>query len=458
MNKRMQKRNWFGIILAVCLITLLPAGAVYAADFSHDGVVGSDEVIEDDVFLSSDRCMMDGTVDGNLLATCQTITINGTVTGDAFLFAQTIEISSTASVSGNLFAFGENVEMDGAVSGSMASAGAVITLPENASVGRNLYFAGYEGNIAKGASIGMDMYGGARQIIMSGSVARGLNVGVSAFELRGSIGRNAAVHTSNEQDDMSAYSSWTPYVTEHLSSGIRFYTGASVGNDLTYYSLENVDSQLEKYVEGTVNFERVNITQQSTSRNYISRTWMKDGMTQFRLVGTFSSLITIFVLGALAFWLLKKQVEIVKEKGMTFPGKAFGWGFVTILVGFMALFLIPITFILLGILVGMVSLGGLLYTWYGVLGLAIALAFALFFLVVFTLSKVVAAYIMGSWLMNDVFKTKTQNRWIDLLVGSLFYVLLCAIPYIGWLIGLVASLYGTGALFIAYTKVEKKKE
>jgi len=447
-----------GIILAVCLITLLPAGAVYAADFSQDGTVDSGEVIEDDVFLSSDRCTMDGTIDGNLVATCQTITINGTVTGDAFLFAQTIEIGSTATVSGNLFAFAESVEMDGTVSGSMASAGAAIIFPENASVGRNLYFAGYEGNIAKGASIGMDMYGGARQIIMNGSVARDLNVGVSAFELRGSVGRNAAIHTSNEQDDVAAYSSWNAYVSEHLSSGIRFYTGASVGNDLTYYSLENVDSQLQKYVKGTVHFEQMTAAQQSTSRNFTNRFWMSDGVAQFRLAGTFSSLITIYVLGALAFWLLKKQVAVVKEKGMAFPGKAFGWGFVAILVGFMALFLIPVTFILLGILVGIVSLGGLLYTWYGVLGLAIALAFALFFLVVFTLSKVVAAYIMGAWLMNDVFKTKTQNRWIDLLVGSLFYVILSAIPYIGWLFSLTASLYGTGALFIACTNVEKKKE
>lgn len=459
MNKKSVQRKWIGIILAVCLITLLPVGAVQAADFSHEGVVGSDEVIEDDVFLSSDRCTVDGVIDGNLVATCQTITINGTVTGDAFLFAQTIEMGESAVVNGNLFAFGQSVEMNGDVTGSMASAGETIFLPGNASVGRNLYFAGYEGKIEKGASIGMDLFGAARQILMSGSVARDLTMGGAAFELRGSIGRNAAIYQGNDQeaDDVTVYSPWMTYIPESISSGIRFYEGASVGNDLTYSALENVDSQLQKYVKGTINFEQVTTTSQSSPSRFTDRMWMRDGFRQFRLTNAFSSLITIFALGAVAFWLLKKQVVVVKEKGMAFPGKAFGWGFVAILVGFMALLLIPITFILLGILVGMVSLGGLLFTWYGVLGLTIALAFALFILVVFTLSKIVAAYVFGAWLMKDVFKTKTQNRWIDLLVGSLFYVILCAIPYIGWLFSFAASLYGTGVLFIACTNVEKKK-
>jgi hypothetical protein len=123
----------------------------------------------------------------------------------------------------------------------------------------------------------------------------------------------------------------------------------------------------------------------------------------------------------------------------------------------MGLILIPGTFILIGILLGVISLGGLLFAWYGVIGAALVLVFVLFLFVVFTLSKVVAAYTFGYWLMKDVFKAKTQNRWIDLLVGVLFYVILRAIPYVGWAIGLAASLYGTGTIFMRITKVDKKK-
>ena len=458
MNNKLNQRKWIGIILAVCLITLLPVSAVHAADFSQDGVVKAGEVVDDDVFLSSDQCTMDGTINGNLVATCQSITVNGTVTGDAFLFAQTITLGDSAAINGNLFAFGQIVEMDGDVSGSMASAGASILLAEDASVGRNLYFSGYEGKIEEGATIGMDLFGGARQIIMNGSVDRDLTVGMAAFELRGNIGRNASIQLENNQEDVTAYSPWMSSLPQNIAAGIRFYEGASVGSNLTYSAVENLNTQFDKYVKGTVVFNQVTTTQKNTNQNFTDQIWTRNNPNQFRFVGAFSSLITIFALGAVAFWLVKKQVEKVKESGMAFPGKAFGWGFVVILVGFMALLLVPITFILLGILVGVVSLGGLLFTWYGVLGLVMALAFALFFLVVFTVSKVIAAYVFGAWLMKDIFRTKAQNRWIDLLVGVLFYEILCAIPYIGWLISFAASLYGTGTLFIACTKVEKKKE
>ncbi len=462
MLKKLTMKRWTGVILAVCVVALLPAGAVHAADFSHNGIVDAGEVIEDDVFLSSEQCEMNGTINGNLVATCQHITVNGTVTGDAFLFAETITVGDTAKVEGNLFAFGANVKIDGNVSGSAASAGESVLLDSAAVVGRNLYFAGYEGKIEEGASVGVDVFGGANQIIMNGTVARDLTVGVNAFELRGSIGRNASIQVgmNSENVDASIYSPWANYYPESLPAGMRFYEGASIGNNLTYSATENLDSQVQDYVQGKIVFNQITATNTNLgkTRTYTGNAWLSNDFSHFRVASTFSRMITYFALGALAFWLAKKQVVRVQESGKAFPLKAFGWGFIVILVGMMGLILVPGTFILLGILLGVISLGGLLFTWYGVVGLIIALVFALFFLVVFTLSKVVAAYVFGSWLMQDVFKTKTQSRWIDLLIGVLFYVVLRAIPFVGWLVGLAASLYGTGTLLIAFSRVEKKKE
>ncbi|MHB8806912.1 MAG: bactofilin family protein [Anaerolineaceae bacterium] len=462
MIKKLSKKKIAGIMLVVCLIALLPAGAVHAADFSHDGIVEAGDVIEDDVFLSSEQCEMNGTINGNLVATCQHITMNGTVTGDAFLFAETITVCDAAKVDGNLFAFGADVKIAGNVSGSAVSAGESVLLDDTAVVGRNLYFAGYQGKIEEGAAIGMDVYGGANQIIMNGTVARDLTAGVNAFELRGSIGRDASIQlgTGNENIDTSVYSAGMNYYPESIPSGLRFYEGASVGNNLTYEATENMDAQLQDYVQGKIVFNQITAADNNLGRTgtYTGNAWLSDDFSHFRVASSFSRMISYFALGALAFWLAKKQVVRVRENGIAFPGKAFGWGFIVILVGMMSLILVPGTFILLGILLGVISLGGLLFTWYGVVGLIIALVFALFFLVVFTLSKVVAAYVFGSWLMQDVFKTKTQNRWIDLLIGVLFYVILRAIPFVGWAVGLAASLYGTGTLLIAFSRIEKKKE
>lgn len=464
MVKKIFKKKITGILLLVLMLVLVPVSAVYAADFNHDGSVGSNEVIDDDVFLSGERCSMDGAVNGNLVATCQTIDLTGTVSGDAMLFAERVIVGKNAVVSGNLFAFAASVDIDGTVSGSLASAASMIVLDRNAAVARNAYLGSYESVLETGSSVGMDFFAGAYQVIVNGDVARDLTVGANALELRGNVGRNALVELGTEDQDISTYTGYMPgvqYVNESIPAGLRIYDGAHVGNNLTYRSQLNMGTEFDQFVGGKVVFEQLALPDTTTSQrrgNFSPRNWVMGDFSQFRLTSTFSRLITYFALGALAFWLFKKQSTAIRDTGYAYPLKAFGWGFLTILIGFMGILLVPITFIMLGILVGVVSLGGLLFTWYGVLGTIIVLAFVLFLFVVFTLSKVIAAYELGYWLMKDVFKSKTQSRWLDLLVGVLVYIILRAIPYIGWLIGFAASLYGTGVLFVKLTNVEKRKE
>jgi len=460
---KMFNKKTAGILLLVGMLVLVPVSAVHAADFKHDGSVGSDEVIDDDVFLSGERCSMNGTVNGNLLAACQSINLNGTVSGDAMLFAEKVIVGKDAVISGNLFAFAASVDIDGTVSGSLASAASTILLDQDSTVARNAYLASYESKLESGSSVGMDLFAGAYQVIVNGDVARDLTVGANALELRGTVGRNALVELGSEDEDVSTYTASMPgtqYVTESIPAGLRIYDGAHIGNDLTYKSQQNVDAQVEPFVGGKVVFEQLSYPDAANNQHGIfsPRNWVVGDFSQFRLTSAFSRLITYFALGALAFWLFGKQATAVRDTGYAYPLKAFGWGFVTILIGFMGILLVPITFIMLGVLVGVISLGGLLFTWYGVLGTIIVLVFMLFFFVVFTLSKVIAAYELGYWLMKDVFKSKMYSRWLDLLVGVLIYVILCAIPYVGWVVGFAASLYGSGVLFIKFTNVEKRKQ
>lgn len=450
------------VAAAACLLALVPVGVVQAADFSHDSTVNSGETIEDDVFLSGEHCRMDGTVDGNLVAGCQSIEVTGSVTGDAFLFAETVVVDEEAVIDGNLFAFAADVEINGTVNGSFAGAAASITLAENSHIARNAYFAGYQGKLEQGALVGMDTYGGAKQIIMNGNIARDLTVGVNALEMSGTVGRNAKIVLSSE-DESAGFDTIQPpygqYIPDEIPAGIRFSNGALVEGDLTYESASNIDSQLDKYVAGDVIHTQKVQSEQETGRfGYSANSWSQQNSPEYLVMRAFRQLISYFAIGALAFWLCKKQIITIREKGIASPGKAFGWGFLVILIGGLSLLLVPVTFILLGVLVGVLSLGGLLYAWYGVLGAALVLIFAVLLFVVGTLSKVVAAYMFGSWLMKDVFKSKAQNQWIDLLVGVVFYVILRALPYAGWVVALAATLYGTGVLFISMSRKKKQEQ
>jgi hypothetical protein len=163
------------------------------------------------------------------------------------------------------------------------------------------------------------------------------------------------------------------------------------------------------------------------------------------------SLIRLFALGALALWLLKKPFMKLVDAAYQEPMKSMGWGFVLIAVGILAAFIVPLVFIMIGVVVGFFSLGGLLPFWFGLVGAALMLAFLLFFFAVFTASKIVASYMFGKWLMKVVFKQAEEKVWLNLLVGVFLFVLIRAIPVLGWLAGLAATLIGAGAFWLAWS-------
>ena len=70
-----------GVALLVGLITASTAWAVETR--SGDSVViGPDEVVDDDLYVTANNVVIDGTIRGDLVAFGQSITVDGTVEGD----------------------------------------------------------------------------------------------------------------------------------------------------------------------------------------------------------------------------------------------------------------------------------------------------------------------------------------------------------------------------------------
>ena len=105
----------FGLLLAV----LIPLASVQAAEFPKNPVIGKDEVIDDDVFISGEAVIMDGTIAGTLFASGGTVTINGKVAGDAVLAGNTVVISDQAEIGGNVFVGASEIRIAGKVNGSV---------------------------------------------------------------------------------------------------------------------------------------------------------------------------------------------------------------------------------------------------------------------------------------------------------------------------------------------------
>ncbi len=460
-NQKIKNVKW---ALALTLLTVMVLGAVgtvSAAEFPKGETIPAGETIDDDVFISGENVVVDGTVNGNLFATGQTVTLNGYVTGDALLMAERVVVGESAVVTGNLFIAGAGIEINGQVNGSVFGGSASMILGKNANTERNLFYGGYSLETDSSSRVGMDLYAAGYQMMLSGATERDLGLAAAAVELNGTIGRNAHIDVGQVQgaDASAAWMQFNPsisrYVSRTISPGIRFLENAQINGKLTYTSSIQQIDRLDEAVAGTVIYQTPVPVESAAPRGNVQP--FKRGVPGgflwgMALLNMARMFIRLAVLGALALWLLPGPFKKLADAAAAEPLKAMGWGFVILAVGFLAILIVPLVFIMIGVILGFFSLGSLLYVWFGILGTVLLLAFMLFFFAVFTLSKILAAFLFGRWLMKTLFRAEKENVWVSLLLGVFLYVIIRSVPVIGWLAGLAATLIGTGAFWLAYSR------
>src|SRR4051794_33123234 len=102
----------------VLLIGLIAASPVSGMETrSGDRVViGPDEVVDDDLYVTASEIEVDGTIRGDLIAFGSTITVNGTVEGDLIAAGRSVKIGGTvdddARIAGQTLYLGEGAEVN----------------------------------------------------------------------------------------------------------------------------------------------------------------------------------------------------------------------------------------------------------------------------------------------------------------------------------------------------------
>ena len=457
------KNNCKGLLLVSMVLVMLigAVGSVSAAEFPKGETLPAGETIDDDVFISGENVVIDGTINGMLFAGGTTITLNGTVSGDVLLVGETVVVSDSAVIDGNLLIAGANLTVNGQITGSIFSGSSALKIGSSATIGRNVYYGGFSINALQGSQIGKDLFVGSYQAILSGSVERDLKFSGAAVDLSGKIGRDAILNvgTVEEASQADSWMQFNPYIARYVETtiqpGIRVSDSASIGGDLTYTSSIDITSNMREVTSGVVVYQTpIPYETRETQINGDVKNFSERSVTG-KLLGAAAlnsvrNFLKLVMIGALALWLLIQPFKKLTDAAYAEPMKAIGWGFVLIAIGFMAIFILPVVFILIGVLLGFLSLGSLLFFWFGLAGTVLLFAVMLFFFIMFTLSKVLAAFLFGKWLMKAVFKQQVEKPWLSLLLGVFLYVLINAIPVLGWLAAFTATLFGTGAFWLAY--------
>jgi len=464
---RNNRVNILVIISMVFTLLMGTVGTAQAAEFPKGETIPSDVTIDDDVFIGGQDVVIDGTINGILFAAGQSVEMNGTINGDAIIGGERVVLSNSAVIDGNLFVGAAEIVVNGTVTGTIFGGSASMVLGGEANVSRNFFYGGFSLTTEDGSQVGKDLLAGNYQSVLSGDVVRDLNVGAAAVQLNGSIGRDVMIEIgeTDSKEDPSQYLQFNPYlnqyVTEILEPGVSVTDEAQIGGKLVYTSNVDKSAQFEDITEGSVIYQTPVPSESRTGKRYSSE-YVKPfnrnfgvSMVQVSLVNSVRRFLKLMAIGALLLWLLRKPLLKIVEAAYAQPMKSVGYGFIIVAVGFLAVLIVPLVFVMVGVLIGFVSLGSLLYVWFGLVGTTLTLAAMLFFFAVFTISKIIAAIMFGKWMMKAVFKEKKEKIWLNLLVGVFLYTLIRLIPIIGWLAGPAATLIGTGAFWLA---LPNKKE
>lgn len=451
-------KNWSRISLVVLFTFILLFGSlrpVQAAEYDDDGKISAEEVIDDDVFLTGEKVVMDGTVNGLLFATGETVTIHGTVNGDLVLMGNNVFLAPGAKVTGNVFLGARTGKIEGSISGSLFGGAASVVLENTAVVEGNLYYGGYNFQSMPESAVTRDTFLGVYQAILDGNIGRDAYFGGAALELNGSVGRNMQVDVASQES-----AKFTPVFTgqedlpKAIASGIRVSETAKIGGKLVYTSPSAQSEAIQSEPAGGLVYQtpvpeqnkQMETKPPALTVRYPVLGWLAD-FTR--------TLVTLLAFGALALWLLPGAFKRTVSQANKQPAQSAGYGVLAIFSGYFSALVALVLILLIGLLLGLFSLGGMTTPVFGIGLSALSLIVAAFSFLVTTGSKLVIAYLIGQLLIDRAFPQASNRQIWALITGVVIYTLIRSIPVVGLLVAIAATLVGIGAMWLAYQSWRK---
>jgi cytoskeletal protein CcmA (bactofilin family) len=363
-----------------------------------------------------------------VLATGTDVVIDGTINGDLWAFGSTITVNGP--VSGSLVAVAKTVTLNGEVGGSAYVAGRTLTMGETAFVVNDVHFAGILLDGQAGSRTGRDLGIATVRARLSGQLGRSLSGFILLMTFDGKIGTN----TTGAQGSAPALQG--PVVGFGGPMGIGFGLGG-VTFQIRTIGLAPKGPALQ---EGDAPAE--------------TSTGIPDW-----LAARLNDLLILVLVGGLVIWLRPKLILRPAEWLRRRPVPAAGFGLLFVLLSFSAVvaaIVLAVALLIGGIWLGIATLWALAIVLWGIGYPALILGLALLVVTIVYGSKIVVAYLVGSLILTRLAPKAMEYRILPLLLGLVIYVLLRTIPYAGPVIDAIVTLFGLGAIWLAYRHRERR--
>lgn len=331
---------------------------------------------------------VDAVYSGDYLVAGQEVRIEGNVDGDVIAAGNSVVVSG--KVSGDVIAAGQAVTVSGSVGGSVRVAGNTVRL--DGAVGRNVTV--FAGAVTLGAAsrVERNVYASAGAVEALGTVARELNVRAPDVVLAGTT---------------------TGAVNVELGSGGRLEVrdGTTLGGALSYWA------------------DAASALQRSAGATFAQEPQFKPlppPLPPFHPVRLFGHLVRLFgllVVGLVFVTMAPRLVRRLTDELLQRPVPAIGWGLVVLVLTPVLAAALLLT--LIGIPLALILLAGYAMALYT--------------------SQVVASLGIGQLFVGQLPVGKSWPPFALLIIGTVGFVVLTAVPVFGGFLKLLLVLWGLGA-------------
>jgi hypothetical protein len=341
----------------------------------------------DNVMIAADE-----TIDDDVIAAGQSVTVHGIVTGDLIVFASDVKVTGT--VGGTIVAGAATVDIDVIGAKSVWIGAGAAKLSGN--IDKNVVLAG--GNLAlrEDGIVGKDLIAYGGKFDAHGSVDGSIKGSVGKFTMAGSSG---AVNVNAEEASI--------------------HSTARIAGDLTIQS-ETAPSVADgAFVGGDIQFKQVVEEEKSV---FAIAPVIAFFITVIKFVIFVAKILVGLVLISVSRTCVRRIMDTLIQK----PWHSLGWGFIGVIA-----FPIGIVF-LLAILIG--------YP-FAVFGIYI-------YTILFFLSSIMVGLVLGEWIIKLFKKKGDVSMYISLLLGLVILGIIDFIPILNIIVRIFVILFGAGMVLI----------
>jgi hypothetical protein len=165
------------------------------------------------------------------------------------------------------------------------------------------------------------------------------------------------------------------------------------------------------------------------------------------------ALLTLFVFGAIGLWLFPKVISGSSDQLRAKPLPATGYGLLGLVIAVNlagVVLLLAVIILAIGLFLGFATLWELAWTFMALGFFSLGLIATVFGLFALYISKAIVAYLAGAYILERWAPRAARYNVLSLLLGLTIYVLLVAIPILGWVIGVLVTAFGLGAAWLYY--------